>query len=537
MTSPAVDPTGGRTGSGSHAQSGAPSNLDAPPSPRARLVTSTVLARGGMGEILLARQTSLDREVAVKVVTSEPGSPSAGDPTFAAETLVTAWLEHPGVVAVHDAGEDFLVMQRIRGQTLSALIAAHGTGPAALRDHVQVLVKVCETVSFAHSRGIIHRDLKPANIMVGDFGEVVVIDWGLAVQAAPATDGRVRAPAPADADVCSGTPAYMPPEVADADHTRLGFATDLFLLGATLWHLLTGRPPYQAETIRRTIEAAWRMRRGDIGRIAPHAPAALVALAEQAMARNPGERGDLAGFADGLRAWLARSALDLAAGQARDHASQLLSSISGIGEVPRPAPSSTDPANVVGVLTAAVAACDRCLSLAPGDEEAAELRRQALHRHARLAFAEGDHRTALRLAELCQDASTAAAARHAASAIAAAVRLARLRRGLAIALAAAALVAAGWAWAGHGRPEYDGVRLEQAERTAVALGTWAGWETAAATADRAAPNDLALHRPILDGYLEWAIRQKQRDLAVSLLARRRQAGPVDPRVVTAVQAL
>ena len=527
-----------QVGSGSQALPGA-SIATARPSSRARLVPSTVLARGGMGEILLARQTSLDREVAVKVVTSEPGAPSAGDPTFAAETLVTAWLEHPGVVAVHDAGEDFLVMQRIRGQTLSALVSAHGTGPAALRAHVQVLVKVCETVAFAHSRGIIHRDLKPANIMVGDFGEVVVIDWGLAVQAAPAADGRVRAPAPADADVCSGTPAYMPPEVADADHTRLGFATDLFLLGATLWHLLTGRPPYQAETIRRTIEAAWRMRRGDIGRIAPHAPAALVALAERAMARNPTERGDLASFADGLRTWLARSALDLAASQARDHARQLLDSLDGIRD-PHPAPSRssrTDPTSVVGRLAAAVAACDRCLSLTPGDEEATELRRQALHRHARLAFAEGDHRTALRLAELCQDASTAAAARHAVGAVASAARSARLRRRLAMALAIAALVAAGWACAGHLHSEYDGIRLEQAERTARGLGTWAGWETAAATADRVAPNDLALHRPILEGYLDWAIRQKQRDLAVSLLARRKRAGPVDPRVVTAVQAL
>ena len=136
-----------------------------------------VLGKGGMGDVLLAEQRRLQRSVAIKVV--RHGNDNHRLTLFGNESKVTAALDHPVVIPVHDAADDFLVMRRIDGRTLAEAIAE--TGPADLPDLIEVVLQVAECLAFAHHRGVLHRDIKPANIMIGQFGEVYLLDWGLAL--------------------------------------------------------------------------------------------------------------------------------------------------------------------------------------------------------------------------------------------------------------------------------------------------------------------------------------------------------------------
>lgn len=146
---------------------------------------------GGMARVLLARQHALARDVAVKVLQKD-GSTTARL-LFRAEALVTAYLEHPNIVPVYDAADNCLVMRRVRGGSLSRMIP-HKPDPQRLPELVEIVLRACDGIAFAHSRGIIHRDIKADNIMVGEFGEVLVVDWGLALAIAPGPDGEWHAP-------------------------------------------------------------------------------------------------------------------------------------------------------------------------------------------------------------------------------------------------------------------------------------------------------------------------------------------------------
>ena len=187
------------------------------------------LGRGGMGVVYLARDTALDREVALKVV----------DRVHAGgrEARVLARLEHPGIVPVHDFGElpdgrAFYAMKRVRGDRLDRWLAA-GRDVA---ERLAVFLRVCDAVAFAHAHGVVHRDLKPENVMVGEFGEVLVLDWGIA-QVPDAAGGRAG-------DTIAGTPDYMAPEQArgdaDADHRA-----DVYALGGVL-QAMSDRPALAA---------------------------------------------------------------------------------------------------------------------------------------------------------------------------------------------------------------------------------------------------------------------------------------------------
>jgi serine/threonine-protein kinase len=206
------------------------------------LVPLSVLGEGGMGLVLLARQTSLGRDVAVKTV--KPDATEAEKAALVREARVTGTLEHPSIVPVHALGVDeggrpLLVMKRVEGVSWRRLIddpehpewgALLGGRGDRLDVHLDVLIAVCRAVERAHARGLIHRDLKPENVMLGPFGEVYVVDWGIATTAEEAARERHVV----------GTPAYMAPELAC--RAPVDARTDVYLLGACLHRALTGRP-------------------------------------------------------------------------------------------------------------------------------------------------------------------------------------------------------------------------------------------------------------------------------------------------------
>jgi serine/threonine protein kinase len=216
------------------------------------------LGRGGMGTVYRARDAALDRDVAVKVL-SAPDPDGALGARLSREARILGRLDHPSVVPVHDVGalpdgRPYYVMKLVAGERLDAWAAKtrgeDGAAPDA-RAVARALVRVAEAVAFAHARGVVHRDLKPANVMVGAFGEVYVLDWGVAkVVGNPEPAGEsARAGEPSAADVAPtadgaavGTPGFMAPEQARGDVGATDARSDVYALGATL-HMLVPRPP------------------------------------------------------------------------------------------------------------------------------------------------------------------------------------------------------------------------------------------------------------------------------------------------------
>jgi serine/threonine protein kinase len=251
------------------------------------------IARGGLGKILEARDLRLDRPVAVKqLIAPEPGA--AG--RFLREALITARLQHPAIVPVHEAGrwpsgEPFYAMKRIAGRSLDRVIAEAGSFKQrlALLPH---LIAVADAVAYAHSQRVIHRDLKPANILVGEFGETVVIDWGLAKDLAQPEEGAAGAAAGnlqdglTVAGAVLGTPAYMPPEQAHGE--PVDERADVYALGAILYHMLAGEPPYRSSM--RVLVEVMSDPPPSLASRQKGVPRDLVAIVDKAMARAPAAR-------------------------------------------------------------------------------------------------------------------------------------------------------------------------------------------------------------------------------------------------------
>jgi eukaryotic-like serine/threonine-protein kinase len=199
----------------------------------------SVLGRGGMGVVYLARDTALDREVALKIFDRPPGD--------ANEARLIARLEHPGIVPVHDFGELpdgrlFYAMKLVRGDRLDRWVSAGRN----ISERLGVFLRVCETVAFAHAHGVIHRDLKPENVMVGEFGEVLVLDWGIAAEVSMAEGGLRNADSGLrSGDSIAGTPEYMAPEQARGD-AAVDHRADVFALGAVLAGIAAGSAPLAA---------------------------------------------------------------------------------------------------------------------------------------------------------------------------------------------------------------------------------------------------------------------------------------------------
>ncbi|MEM7308966.1 MAG: tetratricopeptide repeat protein [Planctomycetota bacterium] len=233
------------------------------------------LGRGGMGVVLRGRDRELGRDVALKVLQPRLRDSREAVDRFIAEAQIAGQLQHPGIVPVYELGlmagdQPFFAMKLIDGQTLRELLDAEREELSANRRLLTVFEQVCQTVAFAHARAVIHRDLKPANILVGRFGEVQVVDWGLAkvVGAEPKPGAAADEPPPSpqtrrsetgDASLrgaVMGTPAYMPPEQAQGQVEELDARADVFALGAILCELLTGAPPYRGPSDQALDSAA-----------------------------------------------------------------------------------------------------------------------------------------------------------------------------------------------------------------------------------------------------------------------------------------
>ncbi len=234
-----------------------------------------VLGEGGMGQVLRVRDEDIGREMAVKVIRGQASPQMLAK--FVREAQITGTLEHPNIVPMHelgmtDEGQIYFTMKRIDGEDLEHLLAASrkGTGPT-LFEYLQIFGKVCDAIAFAHERGVIHRDLKPANIMVGRFGEVQVMDWGLARmmgQTDPTSEscrlalgdepligvGGLAQPVVTLDGTVVGTPHYMSPEQARGEVTHLDRRSDIYSLGAILYEVLTFETPFDGRSGREVID-------------------------------------------------------------------------------------------------------------------------------------------------------------------------------------------------------------------------------------------------------------------------------------------
>ena len=267
------------------------------------------LARGAMGRIVVAEDLRLGREVVLKQLI-EP-SPALRA-RFEREVTITARLQHPGIVPVYQAGtlsdgEPFYAMRRVHGRALDVVIA-EATTPAARLALVPRVLAAIEAVAYAHSRGVVHRDLKPHNILVGEFGEVVVVDWGLAKELGAEHDGPgsgdARDPMLTSDGAILGTPAYMAPEQASGGTTDA--RSDVYALGAVLYHALAGTPPHTGASLTAALAVARSGAITPLGDVAPGVPADLVAITQRALASEPSARYRDAGeLAADLREFLA----------------------------------------------------------------------------------------------------------------------------------------------------------------------------------------------------------------------------------------
>jgi len=231
----------------------------------AELDLRKTIGEGGMGVIQLAIQLPLNREVAVKRVRQEKQSPETMM-ALLREAWVTGSLEHPNIIPVHTLGSDeigspMFVMKRISGEPWSELLK-NPDHPLCkehkgdlLRWHLEIFMQLCRAVHFAHSRGILHRDLKPENVMIGSFGEVYLLDWGIAVTMLE--DEPLPIPRARDSTEIAGTPAYMAPEQAMGRSDLLEAATDVYLLGAILHEIVTERPRHIGNTLMEVLFSAY----------------------------------------------------------------------------------------------------------------------------------------------------------------------------------------------------------------------------------------------------------------------------------------
>ena len=260
-----------------------------------QLILGATIGEGGMGIVRSATQPALGREVAVKSVRKEGRTPRAAKKLLA-EAWITGQLEHPNVVPIHALGLDehgapLIVMKLVDGVPWTELIS----GPANLRErlgaeealnwHLDILQQLCNVLHFAHSKHVVHRDLKPDNVMIGQFGEVYLVDWGIAVSVGPDPDGRL--PRVREDAGPAGTPSYMAPEMVNNGSEQISPLTDVYLLGSVLHEILTGEPPHKGRTLFATMMAAFNSEPPEFD---DDIPEELAELCHQAMSKEPADR-------------------------------------------------------------------------------------------------------------------------------------------------------------------------------------------------------------------------------------------------------
>ncbi len=332
------------------------------------------IGSGGQGVVFRAVQNDLKREVAVKQLL--PGRVQAQHAQFLRESFTTGQLEHPNILPIHrldctTEDQPSLVMKLVAGKSWQEHLQSQ---PADLNAQLEILIQVCNAVAYAHSQGIVHNDLKPANVMLGKFGEVLVLDWGLAA------DLRGDRPwlraADSITDPC-GTPCYSPPELTGGRGDRVGPWTDAYLLGGILFHLLTGRPPHGGDTLLANLRE--RCGPGELSFGPDTPPDELVALCRTALDPNPQARPDAEAFREALRDYL-RHAQSL---QVSRDARTLL------GSLAEPAPNA-QRAETYERYNQAIAGFQQAQKLWPGNTQAAAGVLEARAALARTALSIGD---------------------------------------------------------------------------------------------------------------------------------------------------
>jgi len=277
---------------------------------------------GGMGEVWAALQSTLERPVAVKMMLSARETGAAAAAEFRLEAMVAGRLEHPNIVPIHDLGMDgqgrpLIAMKLVEGKNWNELILDDIDAMNEhdfLGKHLPILVSMTHAVAFAHDRGVVHRDLKPSQVMVGLFGETLLMDWGMAIAWKDTQRGHAPAlelPMPDRAVNPAGTPAMMAPEQTHASARSVGPHTDVFLLGGTLYFLLTGTYPYQAPTSLAAFMKATEIELESPKERAPSRwiPAELATIAMKAMAPEIEHRyADAEQFRNAVTDWMTGAA-------------------------------------------------------------------------------------------------------------------------------------------------------------------------------------------------------------------------------------
>jgi serine/threonine protein kinase len=273
-------------------------------------------ARGGLGLVNLARDEHIKREVALKQILPQHADNSTLKKRFLYEAQITGQLEHPSIVPVYTLGEDaganpYYIMRFVKGRTLDEIIKEHhaSPNPIVFRELLRRFVAVCQAVAYAHSRGVIHRDLKPSNIMLGDYGETLVLDWGLAKDiknkqdpalfvdesangmkaAAKGTAGVVSAELTMEGQII-GTPAYMAPEQAEGKTELHAPVTDIYALGGILYKILAGISPTAPQQTLTPVNGPRRLRFVESpppSKVSKDVDPLLERMCLRAMARDP----------------------------------------------------------------------------------------------------------------------------------------------------------------------------------------------------------------------------------------------------------
>ncbi|MDB4393875.1 protein kinase [Rhodopirellula sp.] len=269
------------------------------------------LGQGGMGDVFVARQGSLNRLLALKLIKPLDGERRAQlerlgklqsveeerRQQFLSEAIVTGDLDHPNIVPIHDVAvtsenELFYSMKRVVGTPWSKVIKKNSR-----EENLEILMKSCDAIGFAHERGVVHRDIKPENIMLGDFGVVMVMDWGLALP----TSSYDKHDSVFATSGLGGTPAFMAPEMVTGPLEKIGPTSDVYLLGATLFMIVTGSAPHKAKSVTECLKS---VRRNTIRKVSAAEQGELLDIAMKAMATKPEDRyPDVASFQNDIRAY------------------------------------------------------------------------------------------------------------------------------------------------------------------------------------------------------------------------------------------
>ncbi|MFC1582426.1 tetratricopeptide repeat protein [Planctomycetota bacterium] len=335
-------------------------NSDAPVDPPPDYEIIEKLGEGGMGVIYTARQSSVDRIVALKMV--KGAEEQKQKDMFLSEAVATSNLDHPNIVPIHDLGANdsgqlFYSMKKVQGTPWSDVVRSKSR-----QENLDILMRVCDATAFAHSRSVIHRDLKPENVMLGDFGEIYVMDWGLAA----AVDETGKAQPLSEDTAAGGTPAYMAPEMGASDFTAIGRHSDVYLLGAILYEIVTGSPPHTGTTIYNCIYNVMQNIITDTEETGE-----LVDIALRAMSTAPEERhAGILDFQQAVRDYLS-------------HAESILLTAAARETLKR------DPGEYK-TFTHAIAGFEQAVELWPGNKEAASGLAQTRLTYAETAYTNGD---------------------------------------------------------------------------------------------------------------------------------------------------